>query len=687
MGRFGAVSYRQVRQSEESIDIDSLKDIEKYNEENEKISRISLAQLSINKINSIKSSVIEELSLKRPSYYMATKMIKSLLPYYWKKNPFKFRIILCVSIIFFSKLINIWVPLLFKNIINTLPEKVEWHLLVLYGVLFLIQKSIWDIRDLLFQDVNDSATKHINLETFDHLHRLSLSYHLNKRTGSLIKIVERGSSSVVQLLSLLLFNIFPTFVELFTVSIFLLFSYGAEFAFINLTSCVVYITFTLYITERRTKHRRLANKKENEASDIKVDSLMNFETIKYFTAESYERKRYDLALMDFFQTNKKSKISYFFLNFGQSSIIVVGTTFGLALATWRATQNGFTLGDVIAINTFIAQMFSPLSWLGSSYRMILTAFTDMENLFELLDSVPEVSDSLNAKELNLNEPDNPSKTILPSVEFRNISFSYPNNKNKQQLSSSSSLSLSSFPSNPKILDNISFIVPAGKSIALVGSTGGGKSTIFRLLCRFYDVDQGEILINGENIKDVTQISLRSIIGVVPQETVLFNDTIAYNIGFGNREANDDELIDAARRAQILPFIESSPDGFRTVVGERGLRLSGGEKQRVSIARALLKDPPILILDEASSSLDTFTERKIQLAINEVSKGRTTLVIAHRLSTIIHCDEILVLKDSHIVERGSHLDLLSYNGEYAHLWNQQQLSASNIQYNPTQETFE
>ncbi|KAN0025777.1 hypothetical protein ACTFIU_000040 [Dictyostelium citrinum] len=293
MGRFGAVSYRQVKQSEaDTIEINSLKnvDLENFNEENDKISRIPLAQLSINKINSIKSSVIEELSLKRPSYFMATKMIKSLLPYYWKKNPFKFRIILCVSIIFFSKLINIWVPLLFKNIINTLPEKVEWHLLILYGVLFLIQKSIWDIRDLLFQDVNDSATKHINLETFDHLHRLSLSYHLNKRTGSLIKIVERGSSSVVQLLSLLLFNIFPTLVELFTVSTFLLFSYGAEFAFINLTSCVVYIAFTLYVTEKRTKHRRLANKKENEASDIKVDSLMNFETIKYFTAESFERK-------------------------------------------------------------------------------------------------------------------------------------------------------------------------------------------------------------------------------------------------------------------------------------------------------------------------------------------------------------------------------------------------------------
>ncbi|EAL65909.1 ABC transporter B family protein [Dictyostelium discoideum AX4] len=678
MGRFGAVSYRQVKQSEaDTIEIDSLKngDIEKYNEENDKISRIPLAQLSINKINGIKSSVIEELSLKRPSYFMATKMIKSLLPYYWKKNPFKFRIILCVSIIFFSKLINLSVPLIFKNIINTLPEKVEWHLLILYGVLFLIQKSIWDIRDLLFQDVNDSATKQINLETFDHLHRLSLSYHLNKRTGSLIKIVERGTSSVVQLLSLLLFNIFPTLVELFTVSTFLLFSYGAEFAFINLTSCVVYIAFTLYVTERRTKHRRLANKKENEASDIKVDSLMNFETIKYFTAESYERKRYDFALMDFFQTNKKSKVSYFLLNFGQSSIIVIGTTLGLGLATWRASQNGFTLGDVIAINTFIAQMFSPLSWLGSSYRMILTAFTDMENLFELLDTQPEVSDSPNAKELNFNDTNNPSKTILPSIEFRNISFTYPN-KNKEQQQSS-----------PKILDNISFTVPAGKSIALVGSTGGGKSTIFRLLCRFYDVDQGEILINGENIKDVTQTSLRSIIGVVPQETVLFNDTVAYNIGFGNREANDDQLIDASRRAQILSFIESSPDGFRTVVGERGLRLSGGEKQRVSIARALLKDPPILILDEASSSLDTFTERKIQQAINEVSKGRTTLVIAHRLSTIIHCDEILVLKGGHIVERGSHSYLLDFNGDYAHLWNQQQLSASDLQYTPNQDTFE
>ncbi|KYQ93456.1 ABC transporter B family protein [Tieghemostelium lacteum] len=668
MGKFGGVSYRAVKQAEsETIDMELLTPSQQQQlklQEQKKIDinipqrTVPLAQLSI----SSRMTKEEEFSLKRPSWDMATSMIRSLIPYYWSKNSWsiKLRVLVSLSIIFISKFINLWVPLLFKNIINELPNTVPWHWLVLYGVLSLIQKSIWDFRDIIFQSVTDSATKNINLETFDHLHSMSLSYHLSKRTGSLIKIVERGSNAVVHLLSLLLFNIFPTLVEILLVSFFLLFSYGYTFAFINLFSCIIYITFTLSVTEWRTQYRRLANKKENEASDIKVDSFSNFETVKYFTAESYERKRYDNAILEYFRVNMKSKITFFTLNFGQSIIIVLGSTIGLAFATWRATKGVFTIGDIVAINTFIAQIFSPLSWLGSSYRMILQSFTDMENLMDLLRTKSDVYDQPGAAELDLVDRKNPGHHILPSIEFNNVSFSY---KTKT--------------ATVKILDGVSFRVEPGKSVALVGPTGAGKSTVFRLLCRFYDVDDGEVLVENQNIKNITQLSLRQAIGVVPQDTVLFNDTIAYNIGFGKREATDEELIDAARRAQILPFIESSPDGFLTLVGERGLRLSGGEKQRVAIARTLLKNPPILILDEATSALDSLTEKKIQQSLNEVSKGRTTLIIAHRLSTIIHCDEILVLKNGIIAERGTHNQLLSIQGEYANLWNQQLKSPDNI----------
>ncbi|EGC35436.1 hypothetical protein DICPUDRAFT_152232 [Dictyostelium purpureum] len=703
MGRFGAVSYRQVRMSEsytsdenenekkprwfqpkkwlkqtlpESVSkrlfTETLEDeIElrikeggktRKEVENDLISQIPLSQLSVTNINNIRSKE-SELALKKPGWVMAGKMIKLLLPYYWAKGnlSLKIRVIVCVSIIFASKLLNLYTPILFKNIINNLPAHVPWHWLVAYGLCTLVQKCIWDIRDLIFQDVSDNAVKHINLETFDHLFDLSLSYHLNKRTGSLIKIVERGANSVVQLLSLLLFNIFPTLLELFTVTVFLLFSYGSAFAVINLFSCLLYIGFTLFLTEWRTQHRRLANKKENEASDIKVDSLMNFETIKYFTAEAHERKRYETSLNEYFYVNKKSKVSYFILNFGQAFIIIFGSILGLSLAVWRAAeQPSFSTGDIIAINLYIAQMFAPLSWLGTSYRMILQSFTDIEQLFDLLHTAPDVADSPDATELNLFDHLT-GHTRLPSVEFKDVHFSY---KSSQAGSAKNS------EGNVDVIKGVSFSIPAGKSVALVGSSGGGKSTLFRLLCRFYDVDQGEILVDGQNVKNLTQLSLRKIIGVVPQDIVLFNDTIAYNIGFGNRNATDDQIIEAAKRSQIMEFINKSPEGFKTVVGERGLRLSTGEKQRVSIARALLKNPPILILDEATSSLDTFTERNIQNALNEVSYGRTTLVIAHRLSTIVNCDEIIVLKKGVIAERGTHNQLLELNGEYALLWNEQ-----------------
>eukprot|EP01132_Coremiostelium_polycephalum_P008283 gene8283-10177_t len=674
MGRFG-VNRSNIRQADSrEVEVSLLYDqnngkpsstttdkknaINKPTENTNTTKKLPLSQLSITS----KQAQIEELVLKRPSFSMAWSMIKQLIPYYWNRNTLsiKLRVVLCVTMIFIAKGINLTVPLVFKGIINGLPGSPgsahQWALLF---VLTVVQKSIWDLRDVIFQKVSDSATLNISLQTFDHLHNLSLSYHLSRRTGSLLRIVERGTNSIILLLSLLLFNIFPTLVELFTVSVFLMFSYGSTFAVINIFSCFIYITFTLVITEWRNQYRKLANKKENEANDIRVDSLVNYENIKHFTSEEYERGRYNNLMQDYFQINMKSKLSYFLLNFGQSSIITVASTIGLMFATYQAAAGNFSIGDIIAINAYIAQMFSPLTWLGSSYRMILQSFADMENLIDLLNTKSEVVDAPDAEPLQFlysNGPGFPSylenfnENGLPSIEFRDVSFSYK--------------------TGGKLLDNISFRVPPGKSVAIVGPTGSGKSTIFRLLCRFYDVESGQIIVGNQDIRNVTQKSLRGAIGVVPQDTVLFNDTIAFNIGFGRREASDEELIEAAAKAQILDFIQSSPEGFSTIVGERGLRLSGGEKQRVAIARTLLKNPPILILDEATSALDSKTEKKIQQSLNEISKGRTTLVIAHRLSTIVHCDEIIVLKNGCIVEKGNHQQLLELGAEYSSLWYQQ-----------------
>ncbi|EGG14197.1 ABC transporter B family protein [Cavenderia fasciculata] len=641
MGRFGAVGMKQVRAADMeegggnyTLMLKDAKSRHKY--------QVPLSKLSV----ALKPPNFDELTLKRPAWSTALMMITRLIPYYWTKNSFniKVRVIISLSIIFFSKGINLYVPLLFKNIINEATIGVPMKTIMFYGLLLIIQKSVWDIRDVIFQPVTDSATRNVSLETFDHLQKLSLSFHHQKRTGAMIKVIERGTNSIVTLLSLLLFNIFPTLLELATVSVFLLFTYGATFAFINLSSCVFYIMFTLTVTEWRNQFRRLANRKESEASDVRMDSLSNFETIKYFTSEEYELKRYDNALLDYFIINAKARITYFFLNVGQSTIITIGTVMGLLFCTYGASAGALTVGDIIAINTYIAQMFQPLAWLGTSYRMIIQSFTDMESLIELLETKPEIVDEPNALPLLY-------EGTLPSVEFRNVSFSY---KNDDRL----------------LLDDISFVVPPGKSVAIVGPTGAGKSTIFRLLCRFYDVKGGQVLVGGKDVRDVQQISLRQAIGVVPQEAILFHDTIAYNLAFGKRDCSDEELIEAAKRAQIYDFIDQSPEGFSTVVGERGLRLSGGEKQRVSIARTILKNPDILILDEATSALDVSTEKKIQESLNDISQGRTTLVIAHRLSTIINCDEILVLKDGSIIERGNHQQLLAAQGEYHHLWTQQ-----------------
>eukprot|EP01112_Ceratiomyxa_fruticulosa_P022545 TRINITY_DN8290_c0_g1_i1.p1 TRINITY_DN8290_c0_g1~~TRINITY_DN8290_c0_g1_i1.p1 ORF type:complete len:655 (-),score=119.22 TRINITY_DN8290_c0_g1_i1:44-2008(-) len=589
-----------------------------------------------------------ELQLKKTSLDSAWKIVKSLLPYFWPKNDVgvRVRVVVCIIILLIARGINIYVPILYKNAIDQLPAVFPLGNLLAWGTLSLVQRSLGDMRDTIFQHVSQEATLSLSSTTFAHVHSLSLNFHLSKRTGTLVKTIDRGTNAISSLLSLLLFNIVPTILELIVVSVVLWTGYGFWLSVIAFFSTVAYISFTLIITEWRNKYRKASNLKENEASDISMDSLTNFEMIKYFTAEKHELTRYTKAYKEYMDISMKSRLSLTILNFGQNFINVFAVVFAVILAAKAVTTGRFTIGDIVAVNAYIVQLYVPLSWLGSSYRMIIQSFTDMEKLFDLLETKPEVKDKENPQDLIL------SQFSSPDIEFRNVSFRYNNN------------------SEIPLLKNISFHVPSGKSFALVGQSGQGKTSIFRLLCRFYDVNEGEILINGQNIKDITQESLRAAIGVVPQDTVLFNDTIEYNVWYGNRKATKDDIIDAVKAASLYDFISTTPLGFETKVGERGLRLSGGEKSRVAIARVLLKNPPVLVLDEATSALDSKTEKEIQNSLNEVSKGRTSLVIAHRLSTIVGCDEILVLKNGSIVERGTHSQLLELNGEYASMWNQQ-----------------
>ncbi len=574
--------------------------------------------------------------------------LKSLFPYLW---VYKWRVMGAMAALIGAKLANVGVPLVLKQLIDQLsinPANPRALLvlplaaLVAYGLLRLSTTVFTELREFLFSRVTQRAVRTIALRVFRHLHALSLRFHLNRQTGGMTRDIERGTRGVSSLISFTLFNILPTLVEITLVLGYLVTHYDIWFTAITAVALVSYIAFTVIVTDWRTHFRRTMNDLDSKANTKAIDSLINYETVKYFGNEDYEARRYDEGLKSFENAAVKSQTSLSFLNTGQSLIIATAVT----LILWRATEGviagTMTLGDLVLVNTFMIQLYIPLNFLGVIYREIKQSLADMERLFSLLDENREVADSKDAK---------PLSTHGARVAFSNVNFSY---EPKRQ-----------------ILFDVDFTIAAGTTTAVVGHSGSGKSTLSRLLFRFYDVNSGSITIDGQDLRGVTQESLRSAIGIVPQDTVLFNDTIEYNIAYGKPGASKEDIIAAARAASIHDFIETLPDGYATMVGERGLKLSGGEKQRVAIARTLLKDPAILIFDEATSALDSKAEQAIQGQLKEIAKNRTTLVIAHRLSTVADAQQILVLDHGRIVERGTHQVLLAADGLYAQMWERQQ----------------
>jgi ATP-binding cassette, subfamily B, heavy metal transporter len=580
--------------------------------------------------------------------------LKRLFPYLWQ---YKWRVGLALCFMVGAKMSNVGVPILLKHLIDDMtltPTRallvVPVALLVAYGALRLCTSLFTELRELIFSKATQGATRAIALQTFEHLHSLSLRFHLERQTGGMTRDIERGVRGIESLISFSLFSIIPTLIEILLVLGILAVTFDMWFAWITLSALILYILFTVNITEWRTKYRKQANEADSAAHSKAVDSLLNYETVKYFNNEAYESKRYDESLERYRRSRIKAQTTLSLLNTGQQLIIALG----LVAMLWRATQGvvdgRMTLGDLVMINAFMIQLYIPLNFLGVIYREIKQSLTDLDKMFVLLEREREIADSFTAKPLALQG--------TPAVIFKDVVFSYDraggDPKDQRQ-----------------ILHGISFEIPAGKTVAIVGSSGSGKSTLARLLYRFYDIQSGSICINGQNIQDVTQASLRQSIGIVPQDTVLFNDTVAYNIGYGNTLASQAQIEDAAKAAHIHDFITSTPKGYGTMVGERGLKLSGGEKQRVAIARTLLKNPSILIFDEATSALDTTNERAIQGEIKNLTQNKTTLVIAHRLSTVIDAHEILVMDKGNIIERGNHTALLALGGRYSEMWQMQQ----------------
>jgi len=567
-----------------------------------------------------------------------------LFPYLWE---FRGRVLLALALLVGAKLASVAVPLVLKEIIDALdqprPELVLPLALILsYGVLRFASTTFADLRDVIFAKVTQRAMRRISMAVFKHLHALSLRFHLERQTGGITRDIERGSKALSSLVGYLLFRITPTVLEILMVAGILFVKLDWVFGVLTLVTLAAYIGFTVTITEWRTQFVRRANTLDSEAYGRAIDSLLNYETVKYFGNEKYEADRYDKSLVEWEDMALKSQRSLGYLNAAQAGVIAIGVTLMVLRAAAGVVEGTLTLGDLVMVNAFLLQMFQPLSFLGVMYRQIKESITDVERMFALMQRPREVEDKPDARELDV---------IAGEVKFDRVSFAYN-------------------PDRP-ILHEVSFTIPAGKTVAAVGASGAGKSTLARLLFRFYDVGAGSIAIDGQDIRHVTQDSLRAAIGVVPQDTVLFNDSIYYNIAYGRPDATRDEVVEAARAAHILQFIESLPQGWDTVVGERGLKLSGGEKQRVAIARTLLKNPAILILDEATSALDTKTEKAIQAELLEIARSRTSLIIAHRLSTVVEADEILVMDGGRIVERGRHPELLAQNGVYAHMWALQQ----------------
>jgi ATP-binding cassette subfamily B protein len=579
--------------------------------------------------------------------------LKSLLPYLWPAGEpeLKARVVLASVALVIAKVANVYVPVIFKHLIDGLGKPgamaaLPLGLLAAYGLARIASQAFAELRDGIFAKVAQRAIRTLALKTFRHLHALSLSFHLERQTGGLNRAIERGAKGIEFLLSFLLFNVIPTLVEIAMVAVILWALYDWRFAVITVVTIALYIGYTLTVTEWRIKLRRQMNESDQSANTKAVDSLLNFETVKYFNNEEHEAQRYDEALKVYETAAVKSRTSLAALNIGQVIVIAVGSTLimGLAASGVIFGDGGrhLTVGDVVLVNAYLLQLYLPLNFLGTVYREIRQSLIDMEAMFALLAVGAAIEDKADAK---------PLAVAAGEVKFENVAFGYD-------------------PRRP-ILKGISFTVGPGKTMAIVGPSGAGKSTISRLLFRFYDVDGGRILIDGQDIRDVTQKSLRAVIGIVPQDTVLFNDTVEYNIGYGRPGATRPQIENAAHLAHIHDFVAGLPDAYATKVGERGLKLSGGEKQRVAIARTILKSPPILLFDEATSALDSRTEREIQSNLMEISRRRTTLIIAHRLSTVIHADEIIVLEDGRIVERGRHEALLALNGRYAQMWRRQQ----------------
>ena len=577
------------------------------------------------------------------------RTLKRLLPYLL---TYTWRVAAALLFMVGAKLANVSVPILLKNLVDAMSFKpgdptqvlvVPAALLLGYGALRLMTSAFTELRELVFAKATQGAARSIALETFQHLHALSLRFHLARQTGGMTRDIERGVRGIESLISYSLYSIVPTLIEVALVLSILAIKFDAWFAWITLAALSLYIFFTVRITEWRTQFRKQANEFDSAAHTKAIDSLLNYETVKYFGNEAYEANRYDESLERLRLARLKAQTTLSVLNTGQQLIIAAA----LVAMLWRATQGvvegRMTLGDLVMINAFMIQLYIPLNFLGVLYREIKQSLTDLDKMFVLMDREREVADAPNAPDLNCQTG--------AHLKFENVSFAYE-------------------PDRP-ILHNISFEIPSGKTVAVVGPSGSGKSTLARLMFRFYDVQQGRISINGQDIREVTQHSVRRALGIVPQDTVLFNDTVAYNIGYGRTGATQAEIEAAAKAARIHDFIASTPKGYATSVGERGLKLSGGEKQRVAIARTLLKNPPILVFDEATSALDSANERAIQAELASAAQNKTTLVIAHRLSTVVEAHEILVMESGRIMERGNHAALLAQQGRYASMWSMQQ----------------
>ncbi|MEK9678845.1 MAG: ABC transporter ATP-binding protein/permease [Rhodospirillaceae bacterium] len=578
------------------------------------------------------------------------KTIRTLLPYLWPQNATEMRVRVVIALIFLAaaKGITVAIPIIYKYVVDAISTPVDAvvivpvALLIGYGVARVLAQAFGELRDAVFAKVAQRAIREAGLRTFRHLHRLALRFHMDRQTGGLSRAVERGTKGIDFLLNFMLFNVIPTLLEILLVCAVMWGLFNIWFALITFVTVGTYILWTVAVTEWRLKYRRQMNKMDGEANTKAIDSLLNYETVKYFGNEDHEARRFDEALKSYETAAVKSKVSLSLLNIGQGVVISIGLTVVMIMAGYGVKNGTMTLGDFVMVNNYLIQLFLPLNFLGFVYREIKQSLADMEEMFGLLEQNEEVADQPNAPDLNVDGGE---------IVFENVSFDYNPNR--------------------RILFDVSFTVPSGKSVAIVGPSGAGKSTISRLLYRFYDATEGRILIDGQDIKSIGQDSLRRAIGIVPQDTVLFNDTVFYNIAYGRPGATPSEIEEAARLASIHDFVSELPDGYSTRVGERGLKLSGGEKQRVAIARTILKGPQILIFDEATSALDSRTEREIQQSLIEVSADRTTVMIAHRLSTVVNADEILVLEKGKIAERGTHADLLAKGDVYARMWERQQ----------------